>query len=84
MTKFIYDDKQKKSVNLENVDTIQLDDKRNEYTITFEKQLSVKDTYVATTLARWSYTSKEERDHVFQTIIADGGKRVGYFEPLVV
>ncbi|MCF0050743.1 hypothetical protein LXM25_11785 [Dyadobacter sp. LJ53] len=77
MPTIIYDDKQKKAINLDNVDTIKLDRSGAGFHIVFQKQITVKDSYMSTTLDRWVYGSEDERDKVFRTIIDSYGYRVG-------
>ncbi|WP_026632079.1 hypothetical protein [Dyadobacter alkalitolerans] len=76
MPTIIYDEKQKKAINLDNVDTLKLDGSGAEFHIVFQKQITVKDSYMSTTLDRWVYTTEHERDSVFRSIVDSYGYRV--------
>ena len=66
----IYDSTQQRAVNLSNVDTILLGPLEDGYVIYFERALPGG---ANTTIARWDFETRQERDHKFDLIIKQFG-----------
>lgn len=66
----IYDSTQQRAVNLSNVDTILPGQHEDGYVIYFERALPGG---ANTTIARWDFKTRQERDHSFNLIIKQFG-----------
>jgi hypothetical protein len=77
MATLLYDPRQKRSVNLDHVDSIQLKDDENGIKILFEKVIVFDEKDFHLVIDRWEYKNIAERDSVYGSIIRDHGKRVG-------
>ena len=78
MATLLYDPRQRRSVNLDNVDSIQLKDDEKGIKILFEKVIVVDEKDFHLVIDRWEYKDVAERDSVYRSIMRDYGKRVGY------
>ena len=78
MATIIYDSKQDRSVNLDNVDTIMKSDNDGDFDITFQKLIVVRERYFHASLEIWVYKDEAERDSVYASIIQKHGENMNH------
>lgn len=83
MANIIYDQKQKKAVNLDNVDSITCSESGADFQIIFYKVAPWDSRTADTSIAKWTYKDESERDTVFNLIIQKYGSWLNTQGPAV-
>ncbi|WP_353718884.1 hypothetical protein [Dyadobacter sp. 676] len=76
MAAFIYNLKQQRAINLDNIDSIRKDNAGG-FEIVFERALPNGSQAGLTEVDRWRFPTEKERDEVLQSILEGYGLRFG-------